>query len=79
MVVAGQILLAAGTPDVLDPAQPWAAYEARRGGVLLAISTADGQVASRVELDAAPVHDGLCVYRGALIVATVDGSIRCLK
>lgn len=79
MVVAGRTLLAAGTPDVLDPAQPWAAYEARRGGVLLAIATADGSVTARVQLDAAPVLDGLCVYRGALVVATVDGCIRCLK
>ena len=79
MVLAGPTLLAAGTPDVLDPKQPWAAYEAKRGGVLLAISTADGSVTSRVKLDAAPVLDGLTVYRGSLIVATVDGCVRCLK
>ena len=32
MAVGGETLLCAGTPDQLDPDEPWAAYEGKRGG-----------------------------------------------
>jgi outer membrane protein assembly factor BamB len=79
MVVAGDTIFAAGTPDVIDPKEPWAAYEGRRGGVLMAISAKDGTVMSSRKLDAAPVMDGLTLQRGRLIVTTIDGKVQCLR
>jgi outer membrane protein assembly factor BamB/SAM-dependent methyltransferase len=79
MVVAGDTILAAGTPDVIDPKDPWAAYEGRRGGLLMAISAKDGTVMSSRKLDSAPVMDGLTLQPGRLIVTTIDGKVHCLR
>ena len=79
MVIAGDVLLAAGTPDVIDSKEPWAVYEGRRGGVLLTISAADGTILSRRKLDAAPVPDGLTLAGGRLLVTMTDGRIQCFR
>jgi outer membrane protein assembly factor BamB len=79
MVAAGDTILAAGTPDVIDPKEPWAAYEGRRGGLLMAISAKDGTIMSSRKLEAAPVMDGLTLQRGRLIVTTIDGKVQCLR
>ena len=68
-------LLCAGTPDMLDPDDPWAAYEGRRGGILYALSTEDGEKTSELRLDAAPVYDGMAVAGGRLYLSTVDGTL----
>ena len=79
MVIAGDVLLAAGTPDAIDPKEPWAAYEGRRGGVLLTISATDGKILSRRKLHAAPIPDGLTLAGGRLLVTTSDGKIQCFR
>jgi len=79
MVIAGDTLLAAGTPDIIEPKDIWADYEGRRGGVLLTISANDGTVLARKKLDAAPVMDGLTLAGGRLLVATIDGKIHCFR
>jgi len=79
MVIAGDTIFAAGTPDVIDPKEPWAAYEGRRGGVLMAVSAKDGTVMSSQKLDSAPVMDGLTLQRGRLFVATADGKVHCFR
>ena len=79
MVIAGDTLLAAGTPDVIDAKEPWAAYEGLRGGALLTISAKDGTILARRTLDAAPVLDGLTLAGGRLLVATIDGKIHCFR
>jgi len=79
MALAGKTLFAAGTPDTMDPAEPWAAYEGKRGGVLMAISTADGKVLAKWPLPAPPVLDGLSIARGRLLVATTDGKVLCFR
>jgi len=77
MVLAGDTLFAAGTPDVVDQADPWAAYEGRRGGKLLAISAEKGERLAEYELDAPPVLDGVAVAGGRLLVSTIDGKVLC--
>jgi len=77
MAVAGKTLLCAGTPDVLDPKDPWAVYEGRRGGVLTALRTDDGKKLAERALDAAPIYDGMAVARGRLYLSTADGTLRC--
>ncbi|NQU21818.1 MAG: PQQ-binding-like beta-propeller repeat protein [Candidatus Nealsonbacteria bacterium] len=77
MVLCGDTLFAAGAPDVLDRTDPWAAYEGRRGGKLLALSAADGEILAECELDAPPILDGMAVSGGRLLVSTVDGKVLC--
>ena len=75
MVKAGDMLFVAGPPDVLDPKDPYAAFEARRGARLVAVSTADGSRLSETELDYPPVFDGLIAASGRLFASLEDGSI----
>ena len=79
MVLAGDTLFAAGTPDVIDPDDPWAAYEGKRGGRLLALSAEDGKILAEYELEAPPVLDGLAAARGCLWVSTIDGRVTCFR
>ena len=78
MAVGGQTLLCAGTPDVLDPKEPWAAYEGRRGGILYALATGDGVQQAQMTLEAAPVYDGMAVAGGRVYLATVNGTLLCI-
>ena len=67
MALAGGTLFVAGPPDAI----------AAEGGLLWAISLADGKKLVEVRLDAAPVFDGLAAADGRLYVATRDGTLRC--
>ena len=78
MVLAGEKLIAAGTPDVIVPGDAWAAYEGRKGGKLLVVSTADGKIEAELELAAPPVLDGLAVVGRRLYLSTTDGKVTCL-
>jgi hypothetical protein len=79
MVKAGDILFAAGAPDVFDEKDPFAALEDRRGASLVAISAADGKQLSELKLDSPPVFDGLIAAGGRLFVCQRDGQIVCLS
>jgi hypothetical protein len=78
MAAGGPTLLCAGTPDELDPEQPWAAYEGKRGGRLYALATADGTKQSERNLEAAPVYDGMAITAGRLYLSTVAGTLFCI-
>lgn len=77
MALAGTTLFAAGTPDVIDPDDPWSAIEGKKGGTLWAISTADGKRLAEYPLKSAPVYDGMAAANGRLYISTKDGSIAC--
>lgn len=77
MVATGKVLFAAGTPDILDPQDPWAAYEGRRGGVLLVVNAETGDMHRKLELSAAPSFDGMAASDGRLYLATRDGRLLC--
>ena len=77
MALAGTTLLCVGTPDVLDPKEPWAAYEGKRGGVLLAISAADGKTRSKLRFEGGAVHDGIAVANRSIYITTNDGGVLC--
>ena len=80
MVLAGNALLVAGTPDVVQQGQdPLAAIGGRLGGTLVLFSRADGKILTEQELDAAPVWGGMAVADGRVYVATKDGSLVCLR
>jgi hypothetical protein len=78
MAVGGPTLLCAGTPDALDPDEPWAFYEGKRGGVLYALATRDGAKQGQVQLDAAPTYDGLAIADQRAYVSTVSGQLLCI-
>jgi len=77
LVRAGDVLFAAGPPDVVDPKDPHGAWEGRKGGVLAAFSTADGKELARFDLPAPPVWDGLAAAGGRLYVALASGEVAC--
>jgi hypothetical protein len=74
-----KILYVAGVPDVADTRDAWGAIEGRKGGRLLAMSTADGRTLSSMKLDSPPVDDGLAAARGRLFMCTRDGMVRCFR
>jgi len=78
MVKVDQTLFVAGAPDLFDPNDPYAAFEARKGASLVAVSSTDGTKLSEMSLDSPPVFDGLIAAGGNLFVALRDGSIACL-
>jgi len=79
MVKAGDVLFAAGPPDVLETDDPYAAFEGRRGARLAAVSADDGTILAKRGLDAPPVFDGLIAAGGRLFAALEDGSLVCLS
>jgi len=78
MVKAGDTLFVAGPPDVLDPQDPYAAFEARKGAQLVAVSAGDGNKLSQIPLEYPPVFDGMIAANGRLFICLEDGTVVCL-
>ena len=78
MVRAAGRLFVAGSPDVVDPKDPHAAWEGRKGGVLVVFDAANGEKLSEIRLDAPPVWDGMAATAGRLFISTVDANVVCL-
>ncbi len=78
MVKAGDTLFVAGARDVFDPEDPYAAFEARKGAQLVAVSARDGSKLSETALEYPPVFDGMIAAGGRLFASLRDGSIVCL-
>ncbi len=78
LVLAGEKLVLAGTPDVVPADDPLAAIEGRRGGVLRVVAAADGKETAARKLDAPPVFDGLIAAGGRLYVSDTRGRVVCL-
>jgi len=72
-------LFAAGSPDVVDPADPHGAWEGRKGGVLAVFDAASGEPLAEVKLAAPPVWDGMAATAGHLFIATMDGRVVCFS
>ncbi len=79
MVRAGETLFVAGSPDVVDPEDPHGAWEGRRGGVLAAYATSDGEKLAEHKLPSPPVWDGMAAVEGCLYLSLLDGKIVCLR
>jgi len=94
LVLTRNALFAAGPPDVEDEeasaktlgdpvtqkrlAEQSAALEGRRGGLLLAVSPADGHRLAAYRLESMPRFDGLIAAAGRLYLCTADGKVVCL-
>ena len=77
LALTGETLFLTGTPDTVEPGDPWAALDGRRGGLLRAVATADGKTLAQFQLEAPPVYDGLAAVSGRLYLSTTDGAVRC--
>jgi len=77
MALAGDVLFVAGTPDTIEPDDPLAAFEGRRGGLMYAMSAGDGAKLSQYELESPPVLDGVAAANGRLYVSQIGGSVAC--
>jgi len=78
MVLAGNHLFVAGSPDIVDPSDPMAAFEGRRGAVLRTVSAADGKKLAEQKLASPPVFDGLIAAAGRLYLTLTNGEVLCL-
>ena len=78
MVAAKNALLVAGPPDVLEPDDPMASFDARSGGVLWVVSKTDGKTLAQYKLDSPPVFDGMAAADGRLYLSTRDGKVTCM-
>jgi len=74
---AGDVLFLAGTPFVFPEGDLWKAFDGRMGGLLLAVSAADGKKLAEYKLDSAPAWDSLAAVKDKLIICTKDGCVRC--
>jgi outer membrane protein assembly factor BamB len=79
LFVAGPPMVARRTaePNGEDADQD-AALEGRKGGLLWAVSAADGKRLAEYHLDAPPVWDGMIAAEGRLFLATMSGQVVCL-
>ena len=78
MVKAGDTLFVGGAPDVFDPKDPYASFEGREGGRVVAVSAVDGSQLSETEIESPPVFDGMIAVGGRLFATLRDGSVVCL-
>jgi hypothetical protein len=75
---AEKCLFVAGYPDEIDPDDPLAAFEGRKGAWLFALSGDTGTVLARQSLAAPPVWDGMIACRRRLYVSLQNGTLLCL-
>jgi len=60
------------------PDDPYAAFEARKGGQIVAVSADDGKTLSETQLESPPVFNGLIAAGGCLFASLRDGTVVCL-
>jgi len=77
MVKAGPTLFVAGVPDVVDPQDPYASFEGRKGAKVLAVNAEDGRTLKQLDVDAPPVFDGLIAAYGKLFMCTTKDEVVC--
>jgi outer membrane protein assembly factor BamB len=78
MVLTKDLLYVGGAPDEAGSKDPYGAFEGRKGGKLLVVSKADGDVKATILLASPPVWDGLAADGGRLYISSMDGSVVCL-
>jgi len=79
MVLADNVLLLAGSPDVVrEGTDPYASVEGKLGGRMLVVDRKDGGTLAEHELGAMPVWDGMAVVGSHVYIAMRDGSVTCV-
>jgi outer membrane protein assembly factor BamB/SAM-dependent methyltransferase len=75
---ATNLLFAAGLPDVIDPEDPLASFEGRKGSLLNVYSARDGSLLKSTPLASAPAFDGMIAANGRIYMATNNGKLLCM-
>ncbi len=75
MVLAGDKLFAAGVPDEVDPEDPLASFEGRKGAKLGVYSAKDGAELKTMPLPSPAAFDGMIAAQGSLFVVTDDAKL----
>ena len=94
MVMADRTLFIAGPADIVDEDEIGKrintaeasrqlrdqvdAFVGKKGAILWAVSAADGEKQSELNLDEMPLFDGMVAAYGRLYMTTVDGNVLCL-
>ena len=78
MTLADDRLFVAGPPDVVDPDDPMASFEGRKGTVLWVFDAKDGSKLAEYALDVPPVFDGM-IAAGRLLISQTDGRLVCIQ
>jgi outer membrane protein assembly factor BamB len=79
MVLAGDKLFMAGSPDVLNPEDPMAAFEGKKGCNLWSYNAENGEQKEKYSLNKLPVFDGMIAVENRILMSAKDGSLVCLK
>jgi outer membrane protein assembly factor BamB len=77
MVLAGDYLIVAGPPDVVDPKDPLGAFEGRKGGLMYVLDADSGKKLAERQLSAPPVFNGAAAASGRFYLAHEDGNVTC--
>jgi len=78
LIRTGETVFVGGMTSEIDRQAPFAAYEGRKGGLLWAISSADGSKLAEYQLNAPPVWDGMAVAKHRIYIATQNGQVLCM-
>jgi len=78
MVAVDNALFVAGPPDVLDPDDPMASFDGRKGALMWVVSKANGEKIAEYRLASPPVFDGMAAAGGRLYLSTLDGKVTCM-
>jgi outer membrane protein assembly factor BamB len=78
MVVAENAFLVAGFANEVDPADPWANIEGRKGGTLWVLSKKDGKKRADYKLETLPVWNGMAVADGKIFISLKNGTLTCM-
>ena len=74
----GNVLFAVGPPDVVDPDDPLASFEGRKGAMLHVYSVADGSLLRSTPLASEPAFDGMIAANGRIYITMKDNRLLCL-
>jgi len=55
------------------------AWRGKRGGLLWAVSTEDGEKLAEYRIDSVPVSDGMSVAEGKVFISLIDGGVVCFE
>jgi hypothetical protein len=93
MTLANSTLFVAGPPDVVDEKEAWgrfldptvraqldgqvAALDGEQGGLLCALSAADGKMLATYKLSSPPIFDGMIAANSRLYLVLSEGRIVC--
>jgi hypothetical protein len=78
MIRTGDNIFVAGSPDIVYPEDPHGTWEGRKGGILAAFASDDGEKLAEYNLPAPPVWDGMAAANDRLFISTMDGYVVCM-